>query len=123
MDAPAVSWARPDPISSGKGKNSMLYKQVRSNDHGNHTNLQVKIGMEKGKPVFQHFGKKVTDRIHIENGSVFSVEEKPIIGADNGEYYKIIRSGFDQYELPSDWPTDAYLKGLDLTEPDYPENL
>ena len=101
----------------------MLYKQVRSNDGGNHTNLQVKIGTEGGKPVFQHFGKKVADRIHVKNGSVFSVEDKPTIGADNTEYFKILRSGFDQYDLPSEWPTNAYLKGLDLTEPDYPDNL
>ena len=107
----------------GEREITMLYKQVRSNDQGKHTNLQVKIGMEGGKPVFQHYGKKVADRIHIENGSVFSVEDPPTVGADNAEYYKILRKGFDQYELPSDWPEDAYLKGLDLTEPDYPKNL
>jgi len=101
----------------------MIYKQVRSNDQSSHTNVQVKTGAEGGKPVFQHYGKKPADRIHIENGSVFSVEDKPVLGADNAEYYKVIRRGFDQYELPSDWPNDPYLKGIDLTEPDYPDNL
>ena len=53
-------------------RKAMIYKQVHSNDHGSHTHLQVIISHEGGIPVFHHYGKKVADRIHIKNGSVFS---------------------------------------------------
>ncbi len=108
----------------------MIYKQVRAND-GSHTNLQVIIGEEGGKPVFQHFGKKVPDRVHIENGTVLSLENAPKIGADKAEYFKVVGlavipsvkqnkdwdkpANWTSKPLPNNWPKDGYVKGHDMT--------
>ena len=67
----------------------MIYKQVRAND-GSHTNLQVIISEEGGKPVFQHFGKKVSDRAHIENGTVLALENAANLGADKADTLKSV---------------------------------
>lgn len=108
----------------------MIYKQVRAND-SSHTNLQVIIGQEGGKSVFERFGKKVPDRVHIDNGTVLALEATPIIGADKAEYFKVIgltvipsvKQNKNWYEpknwtskpLPNQWPKEGYVKGQDLT--------
>ena len=65
----------------------MLYKQVRADDQEPRTNVQVSIGSEGGKPVFEPYGK-THSRIIFENGSMLAVDNTPTIGADTQEYFK-----------------------------------
>jgi hypothetical protein len=113
----------------------MIYKQVRSNDKSDHTNLQVTNGKEGGKPVFGPFVlpanealMKKGDKLHVTNGTVLALEDKPVTGADKLEYFRVLRvvevppASYGnqkawklQDNLPQYWPDPCYVKGIDMT--------